>query len=123
MITGASLVYILILIVLAIIDCKRLIIPNLVVIPMILVGVLFTGHWDYALIMFLIGALMFSRDLFCGGDVKLMSMVGAFMGPYSFLILFLAFALTISYHKYKLVDMPQPFTPFVLLPSLLFLWV
>jgi len=109
--------------VLTVCDIKRLIIPNVIVLPAIAVGIYFTGNWDYALLMFLIGALIFSKGAFCGGDVKLMAMVGAFMGNYSFLILLFAFALNIYYHRNTFLFKPRPFTPFVLIPSLFFIWV
>ena len=104
-------------------DVRSLKIPNAVVLPAIASGIYFTGHWEYTLLMFLVGSLIFARGGFCGGDVKLMAMVGAFMGAYAFLILPVAFIFTIVYHKNKPANQPQPFTPFVFIPSLLFFWV
>jgi Flp pilus assembly protein protease CpaA len=57
-----------------------LIIPNWIVLPAIIFGGVLTGHWISTVSMFCIGAYLFRKRLICGGDVKLMAMVGAFLG-------------------------------------------
>jgi len=119
----STAIYFLILCILLYSDITNLTIPNIIVLPSILIGVVITGYWDYALLMFLVGSLIFSRGGFCGGDVKLMAMVGAYTGFYSIFILSLAISFTVIYYINKPTNQPRPFTPFVLAPSFLFFWI
>lgn len=91
-----ELIYIGFLAPLSWLDWKTFTIPNWIVLPAILIGVLMTGHWQAVVTMFAIGT-MFSRlqhkcgrcdfmvtlnqnFLWCGGDVKLFCMSAAFVG-------------------------------------------
>ena len=55
-------------------------IPNIVILPAIILGCFLTGNWLWMIVMFLIGAILFNHGVWCGGDVKLLALVGAFVG-------------------------------------------
>lgn len=126
---ASNIIYISILSILAIFDIRKLIIPNWIVLPGIFLGVVLTGNWFWALLLFIIGAVFFNFDFFCGGDVKLISMVGAFLGHQAFFIVGIALILSICYYVNRnirlkhAIDFSRPFTPFVLWSSLFFIWM
>lgn len=105
--------------IIAIIDFYRHIIPNWIVIPGIIMGIIATGYWHYALIMFLTGALFFYRSRMCGGDVKLFTMAGAFLGFLSIPVFVLTLVQIRLYRIIKQIQIPLPITPFMLMCSIL----
>jgi len=119
----SGIIYILILLGINYFDMKELKIPNLIVLPAILFGIYLTGNWHFALALFIIGASLFNMNRLCGGDLKLAVMVGAFMGGYSLPILLVAVILVLGVNRYLRFREPlMPFTPFVVMPSLFFIW-
>ncbi len=58
-------------------------IPNIVILPAILAGCILTGNWLAALIMAMLGAYLYDQEVFCGGDVKLLALAGAFIGVWA----------------------------------------
>jgi len=108
---------------LSLLDIKYYYIPNAIVLPAILVGGLLTGNWIMAVVMFLVGVLFYNRKKICGGDVKLLAMVGAFLGIWA-LPAFLLSKLMI--HIFRVIDDYNdvlPYTPFISIASSPFLFV
>ena len=85
------LVFLFLICLLTITDLAFFRIPNSVVLPGILIGCLFTGYWIQMMAMFFLASLLYRHKFWCGGDVKLMALIGAFLGNIAFPI----FALTV----------------------------
>ena len=136
-----KLLFVFLCLTIAIIDVIRYRIPNIIVIPAILVGIILTGYWQWAAAMFIIGALFFGYSHECpkcgykenhahqlsfirGGDVKLLAMLGAFLAADSLAVMGCALLLTVLFRK--IIDLrtePLPFAPFVFLASLPFIFL
>src|SRR3990167_6694423 len=80
-------IFILILLTLAIIDYLYFKIPNLIILPAVAIGIYLTGNWLSALIMFFLSAYIYKYNWWRGGDVKLMALIGAFLGMRAIIIL------------------------------------
>lgn len=107
-----------ILILLSIIDMKELRIPNIIVLPAIALGLVYSpGNWPWALGMFILGTVMFYAHLMAGGDVKLLAMGGAFFGWVVFPSYLISRLLLWVYRKWRAVTSPLPYTPFFFLSS------
>lgn len=78
--THLELFFIGILILLATTDHLTFWIPNAIILPAILMGAYLTHNWLWMGIMFLMGTVLFARHLWAGGDVKLLALIGAFLG-------------------------------------------
>lgn len=88
------------LLVIAIIDYLYFKIHNVIVLPAILIGIYLTGNWLSALIMFLLTAYLYKQNFWRGGDVKLMCLIGAFLGMKAIIIFLLTLLLI---YLYKIV--------------------
>lgn len=64
-------------------DIKYYYIPNIVILPAILLGCVLSGNWLAALIMAILGVYLYNQKVFCGGDVKLLILAGAFIGGWA----------------------------------------
>ncbi len=117
------LIFILLMAIFCFTDIKYFIIPNWIVLPAIILGCMLTGNWLFMSGMFIVGAIMFERKLLAGGDVKLITMSGAFLGIYGLSILILAGILVWAYRIYKQDKGPLPYAPFVGLASIPFLFL
>lgn len=93
-------------------DIKYKLIPNVVTLPLILIGCLFTGYWLEMIGAFTLMLILYSENMFAGGDVKLMAMLAAFIGSGIFPVIGLSIGMLILYRFYK--QGPTPFAPFVL---------
>lgn len=126
--------FIALMIIFTISDLTDRTIPNWVVLPAIVIGCFLTKNLVPALIMLLIGIALFGFEWKCpscghtekhktplsfwrGGDVKLITMTGAFMGA-------LALPITISsimgvylYRRIKNTHGGLPYAPFLLVSS------
>jgi Flp pilus assembly protein protease CpaA len=98
-------------------------IPNWTVLPGIILGVILTGHWVSAISMFCIGAYLFRKRLICGGDVKLMAMVGSFLGVNAIFAFILSKALILVYRKLKDEQAMLPYAPFISIACIPFLFM
>lgn len=101
-----------VIIVCGIIDFRKRIIPNKIVLPLVLFCLLYriaTGSILMSLVGFAVGSLVgvicFLLKGMGGGDVKLMAAIGAYVGTYSFLnILFVASILGSIYGFIKFME-------------------
>jgi leader peptidase (prepilin peptidase)/N-methyltransferase len=144
-----SLVYIILssaLIIIAFIDLKEQIIPDIISLPGIIIGLILSFIVPYIsfinsalgalvgggiiLIIAWVGSIIFKKEAMGGGDVKLAAMIGAFLGwRYTIISLFLGFflgALTgiiLIMTKIKKREDAIPFGPFIALGSIItLLW-
>jgi len=111
------------MLVLCITDIKWLVIPNVIVIPAIAWGLILTRHWLPALVIFGIAVIFYQRKTICGGDVKLLAMVGAFLGWWVLPIFVLTGICIAVYRRIKIEFGILPYTPFLGLVSIPFIWI
>jgi len=97
----AKIVFILFGLIIAYSDFKKGIIPNKIVIPATLIGIFLTGYLFYSLAMFILGASLYKKKFWAGGDVKLCAMMGAFLGVKSFMVLVLSVIVLKIFGKLK----------------------
>jgi len=130
------------LIIIAFIDLQEEIIPDELSLPGIIMGLALSFLVKYIsvmdsllgilvgggviLLIALIGSWLFKKEAMGGGDVKLASMVGAFLGwKYILLSLFLGFlggalwGITLILFRIKDKEESIPFGPFIVLGSLI----
>lgn len=112
------IILLLILLCFAILDIRTRMIPNIVVLPAIALGIYLTGHWLGALMMFFLGALIYSKNIWRGGDVKLLTMVGAFIGLPAVFVLIGTFILIYLFRFFRDYHLALPVAPFVLIATL-----
>lgn len=125
--------------VLAAIDWKWYMLPNWLILPLIAISVLVTGHWQWALLMFAVGAGLFGFKWQCpscgheeshthdfslhrGGDVKLFALIGAMAGPKALAICVLGYLILFVYRSFRYVHTGLPVTPFMFLPFAILIW-
>lgn len=125
--------------VLALIDAKKRVVPNLIVLPAIAMGVYLTKNWQAMGIMFLIGMALFGFSWKCphcgfierhwtpfsfwrGGDVKLMALLGAFLGFKAALVLLFTLFLILIYRWRRNTREALPVTPFAFIAMLPFIF-
>ena len=126
--------------VLALIDAKKGVVPNLIVLPAIVAGVYFTGYWQAALALAVMGMALFGFSWKCphcgfiesyktpfsfwrGGDVKLMALLGAFLGFKAVLVLLFTLFLILTYRWRKNTKEALPVTPFAFIAMLPFIFM
>ena len=114
--------FILLMLYFCVTDLKYFRISNWVVLPAIALGIYLTGNWLPALVMFSLGAILFNNKQFAGGDVKLLTMVGVFLGWYALLVYILS-ALFIRYFRARGNYGALPYAPFLFVASLPFLFL
>lgn len=100
-----------ILLALAYFDIKYQLILNVITLPMILIGCMITGFWGWSALMFMVMTYLYSQNIFAGGDVKLMTMLAAFIGPLSFVVFIVSMFLLCAYRTFK--GGAVPYAPFV----------
>ena len=124
---------------LAILDKRTLKIPNAVVLPGTALGLYLTHNFVWCLVMFCVGVAFYKFEWECpncryverhgnkhgrwrGGDVKLLAMLGAFMGMMAVPTLIFGYLILNIYRiRKKLFYEPIPFAPFIFIASLPFL--
>ena len=102
----------------AILDIRTRMIPNIVVLPTIALGIYLTGNWLGALMMFFLGALLYSKNIWRGGDVKLLTMVGAFIGLPAVFVLIGTFALIYLFRIFRDYHLALPVAPFMFVATI-----
>ncbi len=113
-----TLAFLTILLLFAILDLVDKKVPNIAVIPAIGVGIYLTGNWLPALIMFCLGALIYSKEVWRGGDVKLLTMIGAFLGYPALLVLIVTFSLIKLFRLLRDYRLALPVAPFVFVSTI-----
>jgi len=98
-------------------------IHNWVVLPATLIGVILTGNWIPAIIMFLVGALLYNKERLLGGDVKLMAMCGAFLGVWALPAFILSRVFIWLYRTIKKETGMLPYAPFIGISCIPFLFL
>jgi len=126
-----KLVFIALFAIIALIDWKTRTIHNYIVIPSIALGIYLTGNWHFALAtLFFLWMLHYDEKLneegimtWGGGDVKLFTMVAAFLGVMVIPIILCTLIFIKSYRVTRYVLYASiPVAPFALMASLMFLW-
>ncbi len=107
---------------------KYRIISNWIILPAIILGAIVTKHYFWPLILFGLTAFDYWLGFMRGGDVKLFSMIGSFIGGYAVIALLLSIFLIrwyIGYFKKWNIKIKNglPMSPFALLSTLIILWI
>lgn len=110
--------FLIILLLFAILDLVEKRVPNLAVIPAIGIGIYLTGNWLPALIMFCLGALIYQEGYWRGGDVKLLAMIGAFLGYPALSILIVTFSLIKLFRLLRDYRLALPVAPFMFVATI-----
>lgn len=130
-----TILFLALLAVLAIGDITDRIIPNWIVLPAIIIGCYLTKNIVPALIMLLIGIALYGFKWKCpkcgyteehktpfsfwrGGDVKLITMTGAFMGMLAMPIFIVSIISVFLYRRFKDSRGGLAYAPFLLVSSL-----
>lgn len=111
-------VFIPIMIVLSITDITDRVIPNWLVLPATFVGGIVTSNWIWIIVLFLIGALMFNRKYWRGGDVKLLALVGSFLGVLAIPVLATTVILIKLYRVFRADYRALPVAPFMFIATI-----
>jgi Flp pilus assembly protein protease CpaA len=107
--------------------------PNWVMLPAIAICAHLTGNWQWALIMFAVGAGLFSFSWKCqacghveehkhalslhrGGDVKLFALIGAMIGWHAIVVCIVGYCSLFFYRNVLKNNLALPVTPFMFLP-------
>lgn len=122
-------------------DIRYFTIPNIVIIPAILISLYFTNNWWPVVLTGAIGALFFYHQVICpycnrvaeeyktpfssfaGGDVKLLVLAGALIGFKALFIFILSRILILAYRKITRNSKVLPYAPFFSIASIPFLWI
>jgi Flp pilus assembly protein protease CpaA len=111
-------IFIILMFVLAITDYLHWHIPNLIVLPAIIIGCFLTDNWLWALVTFILASGLYKKRFWRGGDVKLITMVASFLG----LVALPIFGATWSLIKlFRIVGdnyQPLPVAPFMFLATI-----
>lgn len=99
-------------------DIKRKIIPNWVVLPAIVYGLLAYRLYLPTLTMFALMLIIYKQQVWHGGDVKLSVMVTAFVGWWAFAIIGLTFLLIRFWRAHRGYYYALPVAPFMFIATL-----
>jgi Flp pilus assembly protein protease CpaA len=117
------LIFLILMLIFCVTDLKYMHISNWIVLPAIVLGIYLTKNWLPALVMFSIGAMLFNKNLFAGGDVKLITMAGAFLGWWALLAFLLSKFLVFYFRARHNEQGALPYAPFLFIGSLPFLFL
>lgn len=133
------LIFTAIMLVLALFDWKWYELPNWLILPLVAGAIAFTGQWQWALVMFGIGAGLFGFKWECskcghteqhnhalslhrGGDVKLFALIGALAGWKAIPICIVGYLILFLYRSIRYIHSGLPVTPFMFLPFAILIW-
>jgi len=116
-----NLIFIVIMLTIAAIDARWRIIPLWLSVPAILSGMILTGNVLPGLAMFFIGALIYSKQEICGGDVMLLAAIGSWLGISALLVFITTTAFIKIYRLISKNQRPIPYAPFAFIASLFFI--
>lgn len=105
--------FLIILLCFAILDLKTRRIPNIAVISAIMAGIYLTGNWFPALIMFSLTAYLYHHKFWRGGDVKLFTLIGAFLGFSGIYIMLMTIGLIYLFRFLRDYRLALPVAPFI----------
>lgn len=94
-------------------------IPNVIVLPAILLGIVINGHILWVCLMAILGILLYQEKFWAGGDVKIVMMLGAFLGQRSVIVFCLSILAVLLG---RISKKQQPYAPYAFLTGVLFLW-
>jgi len=126
----AKAIFIMLMATLALIDWRTMRIHNWIVLPAIGLGVYLTSNWHWALATYVGIALLYHdtelnpRGIISlgGGDVKLFTMIAAYLGIFVVPIFVFTLLLVKAYRTARYIFYePLPVAPFALLVSICFL--
>ena len=124
----SNIVFILIMVVLSITDLSDNIIPNWIIYPAIITGCIMTHYWVWAIVMFGVGLLFhkdcvikIGQDKISDGDVKLFSLMGAFLGLGSLIVLVLSYLIFIAYKKCTHIKDMIPLAPILTVAGIVYI--
>lgn len=112
------IIFMIIMLILAITDYCYWYIPNWLVLPAIVAGCLITGNWLPAIIVFTLGACLYNKKYWRGGDVKLITMVAAFLGWMALAVFGATWALIKLFRLVRDNYQPLPIAPFMFLVTI-----
>ncbi len=114
--------------ILTITDLNDNIIPNWLIYPAIAIGCFLTHNWIWAIGMFILGMFLhkdcpvgITTDRIESGDVKLLSMIGAYLGYGSIFVVILGYLLYLSYKKLTQIKDMIPLAPILLVSSIVYI--
>ena len=113
-----AIIFMMIMILLVITDYLYWHIPNFIVLPAIILGCLLTKNWLPATIMFALGACLYNKKYWRGGDVKLITMVASFLGWMALAIFGATWTLIKLFRIARDNYQPLPVAPFMFLATL-----
>lgn len=93
-------------------------IPNIVILPALVIAGFMTGNWLWMAVMALTGALLVNRNYWCGGDAKLLAFIGAFLTWQTPIVLIGTIALTKAYRRVSSRQGRLPVAPFMAISTL-----
>lgn len=96
-------------------------VPNVLILPAIALMLYTTHFWFGALVMFLIGSTLYANGFWRGGDVKLLTLVGACFGALNSILIFFIVIGLIHAYSYFFKREKLPCAPFVLTAIIPFL--
>ena len=102
----------------ALTDILYMRIPNIVMLPALAIAGIMTGNWLWMAVMALFGALLVSREYWCGGDAKLLALVGAFLTWQAIVVGIGAIALIKAYRHVFSRQGRLPVAPFMAVSTL-----
>ena len=112
------IIFMIIMLILAITDYAYWYIPNWIVLPAIMIGCFITNNWLPAIIVFTLSACLYQKKYWRGGDVKLITMVAAFLGWTAFLIFGVTWGLIKLFRIVRDNYQPLPVAPCMFLVTL-----
>lgn len=101
-------------------DIKSRHISNFVTIPAIIGALIVFKEYLPALAMFVVMVAIYQRNIWAGGDVKLVTMIAAFLGWKAFIIVGLTFLLIKAWRKFR-DYYPIAVAPFIYVASIVVL--
>lgn len=107
-------IFFILMIMLCFLDLKTRRLPNLIILPAIIVSVVVLRMWVPALMMFCSMALLYDKKIWAGGDVKLATMIAALLGWPAFWIVGATLVSIYWFKKVTHYHYPIPVAPFML---------
>ena len=102
--------------ILCILDIKKQCVPNIIVLPATLIAMIILKTYIPTLITLGLATLIYSKGLWCAGDVKLATMVSAFLGFPGLIVVALTALIAQTYVRIKRIN-SIPTAPFMLVTS------